>query len=138
MIHVAGRQGADGVAQHARERYTGLTFTDDMEALMARADLVISRAGVSTIAEAAAVGLPMILVPGTFGGGHQLENAAAIVKAGAAISMADEVLTGRHLITVLDGLPTEYLRSMAGASAAIGRRDAAQRVLRVLHEVVGS
>src|SRR5205823_4809000 len=84
VIHVAGEQGAEGVKAQARDRYTGLTFTDDMAGLMARADLVISRAGVSTIAEAAAVGLPMILVPGTFGGGHQLENAAAIVAAGGA------------------------------------------------------
>jgi len=138
VIHVAGRQGADGVAQHARDRYTGLTFTDDMAALMARADLVVSRAGVSTIAEAAAVGLPMILVPGTFGGGHQLENAAAIVKAGAAISIADEHLTGDGLVKAIAGLDNDRLHAMAKASAAIGRRDAAQRVLRVLHEVVGS
>src|SRR3989440_5346450 len=138
VIHVAGRQGADGVAQHARDRYTGLTFTDDMAALMARADLVVSRAGVSTIAEAAAVGLPMILVPGTFGGGHQLENAAAIVKAGAAISIADEHLSGDGLVKAIAALDNDRLHAMAKESAAIGRRDAAQRVLRVLHEVVGS
>ena len=138
VIHVAGRQGADGVAQHARDRYTGLTFTDDMAALMARADLVVSRAGVSTIAEAVAVGLPMILVPGTFGGGHQLENAAAIVKAGAAISIADGDLTGDGLVKAIAGLDDGRLHAMAKASSAIGRRDAAQRVLRVLHEVVGS
>jgi len=138
VIHVAGEQGAEGVKAQARDRYTGLTFTDDMAGLMARADLVISRAGVSTIAEAAAVGLPMILVPGTFGGGHQLENAAAIVAAGAAIRIADEELTGSQLIAVLDGLPGEHLPSMAAASARLGRRDAAQRVLAVLHEVAGN
>ena len=79
----------------------------------------------------------MILVPGTFGGGHQVENAAALVAAGAAISIPDEELTGRHLLTVLDGFPSEYLRPMAAASSALGRRDAAGRVLAVLHEVVG-
>jgi len=135
VIHVAGEQGAEGVRLHARDRYTGLGFAGDMAGLMARADLVVSRAGVGTIAEAAAVGLPMILVPGTFGGGHQIENAAAMVAAGAAIRIADDELTGRNLLTVIDGLPGEYLRSMAESSAAIGRRDAAQRVLSVLHEV---
>ena len=94
VIHVAGRQGAEGVAANRRERYTGMTFTDDMAALMSRADLVVSRAGVSTIAEATAVGLPMVLVPGTFGGGHQEENAAAMVEAGAASRIADDQLTG--------------------------------------------
>lgn len=135
VIHVAGEQGAAGIASHRRERYTGMTFTDDMAALMSRADLVVSRAGVSTIAEAAAVGLPMVLVPGTFGGGHQEENAAALASIGAAVRIADAELTGPKLLATLDGLDAERLRSMAAASAAAGRRDAAQRVLAVLHEV---
>src|SRR5206468_7131202 len=136
VIHVAGRQGAEGVAANRHERYTGMTFTDDMAALMARADLVVSRAGVSTIAEATAVGLPMVLVPGTFGGGHQEENAAAMVEAGAAWRIADDQLTGETLLRAVAGLEPERLRAMARASAAAGRRDAARRVLAVLHEVL--
>src|SRR6266576_6463426 len=136
VIHIAGEQGRDGVEQHARERYRGMPFADDMPALMARADLIVSRAGVGTIAEAAAVGLPMILVPGTFGGGHQEENASAMVAAGAAIRIADEELTGDSLMRAIASLDDGRLRAMAKASAATRRRDAAQRVLRVLHEVV--
>src|SRR5579864_7376443 len=135
VIHVAGRQGTEGVATHARQGYTGLAFTDDMPALMARADLVVSRAGVGTIAEVTAVGLPMVLVPGTFGGGHQEENAAAMVDAGAAIRVGDRDLTGATLLAALDALDAPKLRAMAAASTAAGRRDAAQRVLAVLHEV---
>ena len=137
VIHVAGEQGAEGIAAHKHERYTGMTFTDDMAALMARSDLVVSRAGVSTIAEITAVGLPMILVPGTFGGGHQIENAAAMQ--GAAVTIPDDELTGKQLVILLDDLSrnSDHLRSMAQASAAIGRHDAAQRVLAVLREVVG-
>jgi UDP-N-acetylglucosamine--N-acetylmuramyl-(pentapeptide) pyrophosphoryl-undecaprenol N-acetylglucosamine transferase len=135
VIHVAGQQGAAGIVRHARDGYTGLTFTDDMPSLMARADLIVSRAGVSTIAEAAAVGLPMILVPGTFGGGHQLENAAAMVDAGAALSIADAEFNGSVLLKALDRLDSGRLRAMATASRAAGRSDAAQRVLAVLREV---
>src|SRR5438445_404675 len=97
VVHVAGQQGADGLPQHARDRYRGIAFTDDMAALMARADLIVGRAGVGTIAEAAAVGLPMVLVPGTFGGGHQAENAAAMVSAGAAVTIPEHVL-GQDLL----------------------------------------
>ncbi len=136
VIHVAGGQGADGIAANARDRYHGLAFADDMPALMSRADLIVSRAGVGTIAEAAAVGLPMVLIPGTFGGGHQEENATAMVRAGAAVRLADDDLSGETLLRTLEGLDAERLRAMAGASAAAGRRDAAQRVLAVLHEVV--
>ena len=135
VIHVAGQQGIDGITRHARPRYTGLPFVEDMPALMDRADLLVSRAGVGTIAEAALVGLPMILIPGTFGGGHQEENAAALVDAGAAIRIGDAELTGDSLLRAIASLDAEHLRAMAKASAATGRGDAAQRVLGVLHEV---
>jgi len=138
VIHVAGEQGAEGVRQHARDRYTGLAFADTMPALMGRSDLIVSRAGVSTIAEATAVGLPMVLVPGTFGGGHQEENARAMVDAGAAVRIADGDLTGEVLVKTLEGLDAGRLRAMARASAAAGVHDAARRVLAVLHLVVGS
>lgn len=136
VVHVAGRQGADGVAHHSHVHYRGLTFVDDMQSLMSTADLVVSRAGVGTIAEVTAVGLPMVLIPGTFGGGHQEENAAAMVDARAAVSIPDMQLTPDSLIDALDGLTPERLRAMAKASAATGRRDAAQRVMAVLREVV--
>ena len=136
VVHVAGRQGADGVARHSHAHYRGVTFVDDMQSLMATADLIVCRAGVGTIAEATAVGLPMVLIPGTFGGGHQEENAAAMVEAGAAVSIPDGKLTPDSLLSTLDGLTPERLRAMAKASASSGRRDAAQRVLSVLREVV--
>lgn len=135
VVHVAGAQGAAGVATHARPGYRGMAFADDMAALMAEADLVVSRAGVGTIAEATAVGLPMILVPGTFGGGHQEENAAAMVAAGAAVRISDAELDAQALVAAIESLDDGRLRAMAAASAASGRRDAAQGVLRVLHEV---
>ena len=137
VIHVAGAQGVEGIAEvrDSYDRYSGLTFSDDMPALMGRADLVVSRAGVGTIAEATAVGLPMILVPGTFGGGHQEENTKAMVEAGAAIRISDSELSGEALIRAIESLDGDRLRAMAKASAAAGRRDAAKRVLAVLHEV---
>ena len=137
VIHVAGAQGVEGIAEvrDSYDRYSGLTFSDDMPALMGRADLVVSRAGVGTIAEATAVGLPMILVPGTFGGGHQEENAKAMVETGAAIRISDSELSGEALMRAIESLDGDRLRAMAKASAAAGRRDAAKRVLAVLHEV---
>ena len=135
VVHVAGQQGAAGVERNARACYRGMAFTDDMPDLMTSADLIVSRAGVGTIAEATAVGLPMILVPGTFGGGHQEENAASMVEAGAAVRIADAELSGKSLIATIEGLGDDRLRAMAQASAAAGRRDAAKRVLEVLNEV---
>ena len=135
VVHVAGSQGAAGLAAHSRPGYTGLPFVENMPALLNRMDLVVGRAGVGTIAESAAVGLPMILVPGTFGGGHQEENAQAMVDAGAAVRIGDAELTAESLIRVLKSLDAEKLRTMAAASAASSRPGAASRVLSVLHEV---
>jgi UDP-N-acetylglucosamine--N-acetylmuramyl-(pentapeptide) pyrophosphoryl-undecaprenol N-acetylglucosamine transferase len=137
VVHIAGRQGAHGLSEHARAGYRGLEYADDMAALMAHTDLIVCRAGVGTIAEAAAVGLPMVLVPGMFGGGHQEENAAAMVEAGAAVRIANADLTGPSLVAAIASLDDPRLRAMAKASAAAGRRDAAQRVLALLHEVAG-
>ena len=85
-----------------------------------------------------AVGLPMILVPGTFGGGHQEENAAAMVDAGAGVRLGDAELSGPTLVTTIGDLDDDRLRAMAKASASAGRRDAAERVLAVLHKVARS
>jgi UDP-N-acetylglucosamine--N-acetylmuramyl-(pentapeptide) pyrophosphoryl-undecaprenol N-acetylglucosamine transferase len=134
VLHVTGRQGEAGAAKFARNRYQSIAFADDMAGLMERADLLVGRAGVGTIAEAAAVGLPMVLVPGTFGGGHQEENAAAMVNAGAAIRLGDQELTGPSLIEALDGLDGKRLRAMSAASASAGRHDSARRVLHVVRQ----
>src|SRR5260370_1014235 len=80
-------------------------------------------------------GLPMVRGPGTFGGGQQEENGKAMVDAGAAVRIADGELSPAALLRTIDGLSDERLRAMAKASAATGRRDAAERVLAVLHRV---
>jgi UDP-N-acetylglucosamine--N-acetylmuramyl-(pentapeptide) pyrophosphoryl-undecaprenol N-acetylglucosamine transferase len=134
VIHLAGDQGREEVESRRRPGYMGMAFSDEMPALMARADLVLCRAGVSTLAEAAAVGLPMIVVPGTFGGGHQLENAEAVASAGGAVVVSDAELTPARLLEVVDSLNGPRLRALAKASASFGRRDAARRVLAVLRE----
>ena len=139
VIHLAGRQGEAEVdrLRPAYPRYRGFAFHEDMRGLMAEADLVVSRAGVGTIGELTAVGLPMILVPGTFGGRHQELNADAVATAGAAVAVPDAEFTADRLLRELDALAAEpeRLRAMAAASAALGRPDAAERVLRVVEEV---
>jgi UDP-N-acetylglucosamine--N-acetylmuramyl-(pentapeptide) pyrophosphoryl-undecaprenol N-acetylglucosamine transferase len=139
VIHVAGRQGAVEVERlrPAYPKYRGVAFSDDMDALMAVADLALSRAGIGTIGELTAVGLPMVLVPGTFGGRHQELNAHVVAEAGAATWVPDAEFTGARLLREVDTLRADpdRLRTMAAASAALGRPDAAERVLRVVEEV---
>ena len=136
VIHLTGRQGAEEAEKRSRPGYTVQAFSDDMAGLLARTDLVVSRAGVGTLAELTAVGLPSVLVPGTFGGGHQEHNAAALVDAGAAVRLGDRELSPQTLLATIEGLDRDRLRAMAAAATAMGRRDAASRVLAVLRRVV--
>ncbi|HVC99745.1 MAG TPA: UDP-N-acetylglucosamine--N-acetylmuramyl-(pentapeptide) pyrophosphoryl-undecaprenol N-acetylglucosamine transferase [Candidatus Dormibacteraeota bacterium] len=135
VIHLTGEQGRVRSAEFARDRYRPLAFASEMPALMTEADLVICRAGVGTLAEVAATGLPAIVIPGTFGGAHQERNAARMVRVGAAIRLADDDLASDSLLEAIDSLDSDRLRQMATASAALGRPGAARDVITVLREV---
>jgi len=110
----------------------------DMPAAMAAADLVVCRAGGMTLAEASARGLPMILVPRREASGHHQEaNAAALVDAGAAVSLDERQLSGKVLANLVLGLARDRprLAAMSERAAALGRRDAARTVARLCLKV---
>ena len=135
VVHLSGRQGAEESARLARPGYRPIPFSDGVAGLMGEADLILCRAGVGTCAELTAVGLPAIVVPGTFGGGHQEHNAAELVRAGAAVRVADADLTPETLLATVRALTPERLRGMAAASAGLGRPAAAAAIVQVLEEV---
>jgi UDP-N-acetylglucosamine--N-acetylmuramyl-(pentapeptide) pyrophosphoryl-undecaprenol N-acetylglucosamine transferase len=98
------------------------------EALVA-ADLVVGRAGSSTLAEVTAVGVPMVVVPYPHAAGHQLANARILADAGAARLVADEAFDGSALLAataVLDD-PAAHA-AMAAAARSLGRPAAADAV----------
>lgn len=113
-----------------RDRYRPVPFLREaMSDALASADLVVGRAGSSTLAEATALGLPLVVVPYPYAGGHQADNAANLADAGAAILVADEAFDGPAILAatmVLDD--RERLTSMRGASRRLGRPGAAAAV----------
>lgn len=135
VVHLTGAQGGQEGALLARPGYRPLTFSTEVPQLMGEADLVLSRSGLGTVAEITAVGLPAIVVPGRFGGGHQERTALELVREGAAVRLADADLSADTLLATLDSLRGEKLQAMAAASRALGRPDAAQSIVRVLLEV---
>jgi UDP-N-acetylglucosamine--N-acetylmuramyl-(pentapeptide) pyrophosphoryl-undecaprenol N-acetylglucosamine transferase len=110
--------------------YTGQvvvrSFIDDMDKAYSAADLVICRAGATSIAELSVLGLPAVLVPYPFAAAdHQYHNAKAMADAGAALVLRDaelHILEGQ-LFRLLDD--DAALRAMAEASASLGRPQAA-------------
>lgn len=112
-------------------------FLDDMPAALAAADLVVCRAGAGAVAELAAAGRPAILVPFPYAADdHQLRNAEAAVRAGAARLVPDRECTGERLfreVTELASRP-EVLEAMSRAARSRARPDAARRAADLLEE----
>jgi UDP-N-acetylglucosamine--N-acetylmuramyl-(pentapeptide) pyrophosphoryl-undecaprenol N-acetylglucosamine transferase len=129
-LHKAGGDG--------RGRWRVLEYLDDMGSALAAADLVVARAGATSIAEITALGLPSVLVPYPFAtDDHQTKNARTLVEHGAAQLVADADLDGERFGNVVVGLlgDEEARATMAAASRVLGRPDAAFRVASLARSV---
>ncbi|MCX6179783.1 MAG: UDP-N-acetylglucosamine--N-acetylmuramyl-(pentapeptide) pyrophosphoryl-undecaprenol N-acetylglucosamine transferase, partial [Chlorobiales bacterium] len=111
-------------------------YIEDMGAAYSAADLVLCRAGASTIAELTNLGKPSVLVPYPYAtGDHQRYNATALVKNGAALMIDDDMLGEEVSIkNILELLcDTEKLKKMSAASCKLAYPDAAhQLALRII------
>ena len=137
VIHVTGEDGyaaaltgREALPADLRARYLPHPFLrEDMLAALAAADLVVGRAGSSTLAEVTALGLPSIIVPYPHAAGHQRANARQLVDAGAARLVDDDAFDADTLLEAARLLedPVVHL-DMAAAARALGRPGAAEAV----------
>jgi UDP-N-acetylglucosamine--N-acetylmuramyl-(pentapeptide) pyrophosphoryl-undecaprenol N-acetylglucosamine transferase len=139
LIHQAGRQHAGEL--EANYRRLGVEarvtpFIDNVAEQLAWSDLVICRAGATTLAELAAVGVGSILIPFPFAiDDHQTRNARALAEHGAAVLVPQSELTVERLAEILRGLDRVRLLAMACAARSLGKPDAAQRVADICEQV---
>jgi UDP-N-acetylglucosamine--N-acetylmuramyl-(pentapeptide) pyrophosphoryl-undecaprenol N-acetylglucosamine transferase len=148
VLHLAGQADAGGVAE-AYARLAGssgksvprarvLPFTDRMAEAMAACDLIVSRAGASTLAEILAVGKPSIVLPYPYHRDqHQRYNAMVLVEAGAAVLLDDDrdaADNARRLRPVLAELMKDDRRreAMGRAARGLDHLDPAQSIASVL------
>jgi len=141
VVHQSGAADRERVRkayEDARVEADVRTFIDDMGAAYGRADLVLCRAGATTVAELTALGKPAILVPYPFAADdHQTANGAVLAERGAAILVPDGELTGERLGRVVSELAAdrERLAAMASSVRELAVPDAAERVAQVCFEV---
>jgi UDP-N-acetylglucosamine--N-acetylmuramyl-(pentapeptide) pyrophosphoryl-undecaprenol N-acetylglucosamine transferase len=141
LIHQAGSRMYSELAPKFRE--SGVPgeiseFITDMPRAFAEADIVVSRAGMGAVSELAAAGKPSILVPLPGASDqHQLKNAQAFEKAGAARLVLDAEMTGVRLVQEVTRLTSTagLLEEMSGAARAFAKQGAAQRAADVLESV---
>ena len=120
--------------------YHPFAFADDLAEQVYAADLVVSRAGAGSISEVSAAGIPMLLVPGPFAGGHQRLNAEPFERAGAARVIANEECDGPRLtreIAAIADDPAAYSK-MVDAMRSLGRPRAAEEVAGLLQAAATS
>jgi UDP-N-acetylglucosamine--N-acetylmuramyl-(pentapeptide) pyrophosphoryl-undecaprenol N-acetylglucosamine transferase len=137
LLHVAGEAGMaaalrarDALPAELAEHYDPRAFlTDGMAEALVAADLVVGRAGSSTCAEVAAVGVSSILVPYPYAGSHQRANAAWLGDQGAAVVVANDAFSPDRLADEAARLRDDATREpMVRAARRLGRPDAARAI----------
>ena len=146
-IHAAGKQGYPVLMKALEERGVDLTkhpalevrpYIYDMAVVMRAADLVICRAGASTLGELTALGMPALLVPSPYVTNHHQEKTAkALEDAGGAVTLAEPGCTGQLLYeTTLSILSDETrLRRMSAAQSSLYVGNATERILDTIRSI---
>lgn len=139
IYHVVGRRdwsaGGDPTPTAGGPIVRRVPYEEHMELLYAAADVMVCRAGAMTVAELAVTGCPAVLVPLPGApGDHQTANARVLERAGGARILPDPDCDGATLRRLLDELLADRARlaAMGRAAAALGRRDAAAAVARLV------
>lgn len=115
-------------------------FIPDMERVYGLADLVLCRAGATTLSELMALGKPAILVPYPFAANdHQTLNAESLVKAGAALRVSDGELSPEIVNRFLRELAADpsRLKKMGEQASALARPEAARDIVNLCYGITG-
>ena len=144
IIHQTGAADQDKVK--AAYDKTGIdaevkAFFNDMASRYGQADLVVCRAGATTVAELTALGKAALFIPYPFAAdNHQEINARSMVDNGAALMVLERDLSGADLAGRIDRFTTrpDLLAEMASRSRALGKPDAAQAIVDDCYQLVGN
>lgn len=134
FVHQCGEQSFERVRKaylNMGFRAMAAPFIREMAEAYALADIVVSRAGATTLAEITTLGRPAIIIPYPYAGGHQSYNAQRLSDAGACIHIPDNELEGGVLAAEIKRLyGSEELRGqMRRAARGLGRVDASSKVV---------
>ena len=148
IIHICGQaniaeasEARNEIPADLRRRYQVFAYLEEeeMAAALTLADIVLCRAGASTLGEIPAKALPAILVPLPISGGHQYPNAKVLVDEGAALMIDDADLSAAKISALLTELVADRsrLEQMSQAAAGLDHPDAAEAIGRCLLELAG-
>jgi len=140
ILFMTGKDDREMVSERAQQSTMTSCirgFFDDIAEAYAASDLVVCRAGASTLAEITSFGLPSILVPYPYAaGGHQEANSRVMEEAGASRMVLDSELDGQKLAGLIEEVAgdAELLDSMKEKSRALALPRAAAEIADILIE----
>ena len=145
VIHISGtldwhvvENKIQELPSHLKVYYKAMPYSHEMGAALAAADLVVSRAGASSLGEYPMFGLPAVLVPYPHAWQYQKVNADHLAAQNAAVILQDELLEDKLLPVVKDILMNENKReAMRSAMKKLAHSDAAENIARQLVELAG-
>ncbi|AOF49399.1 UDP-N-acetylglucosamine--N-acetylmuramyl-(pentapeptide) pyrophosphoryl-undecaprenol N-acetylglucosamine transferase [Tetragenococcus halophilus subsp. halophilus] len=114
-------------------------YIKNMTEVMANCELLVGRAGATSIAEFTGLGLPAVLIPSPYvTNDHQAKNAMSLVNNGAAKMIKDDQLTAENLVATVDEIMEDdtLLQQMAAESKKQGIPDAAQRLYQLVQSII--
>ncbi|MGB8341109.1 MAG: undecaprenyldiphospho-muramoylpentapeptide beta-N-acetylglucosaminyltransferase [Chthoniobacterales bacterium] len=138
VIHLSGSRDARLLEDNYRRENIParvVAFHHQMEEIYSAADLVIARAGASSLAEFTAFALPALLVPYPYAADdHQTRNAEIFVKGKAAVMVKESELSGDLLAAKIRGLlnDRDALRTMSASTAALAPKNAAALIVETI------
>jgi UDP-N-acetylglucosamine--N-acetylmuramyl-(pentapeptide) pyrophosphoryl-undecaprenol N-acetylglucosamine transferase len=142
VIHQSGAKQIDALRlayEQADVQATLTPFIEDTAQAFAHADIVIARAGASTVTELAAIGVAAIYVPFPHAvDDHQTKNAQFVVDAGGGWLMPQAQLTAQSLADVLQTLTREKLVEVAEKAYAMRKTDATEKAVAICEQFVSA
>ena len=139
IYHLSGHRDFEKLQKFKNPNYHLFDFSLEMPKFMRDADLIITRAGASTLTEIAAVGKPSIIIPlETAANEHQVGNAQVFQKINAAVVCSEKNLTANSLKTIINHLMAdEKTRDLLGHHAkSFFRPDSAEEIINTIFEVI--
>ena len=141
IIHQSGQSDYERVSALYKDKEIDATvfpFIDDIKTMYAQANIVIARAGASTIFELAAMGKPSILIPFPYAANdHQTENARSIASCGGAFIIPQSNADKHNISNIIKNLiaDKDTLKIMGDSAKKLAKPDAAEHIIDELIEL---
>lgn len=141
VLYITGKDYYDNVIKNNKfpKNIKIVPYIDNLSSTMRACDVIISRAGATTISEITAIGLPSILIPSPYvPNNHQMKNALELAKSDAAIIIEEKDLKGDILVRTVDQLINNKhkLEDMSNNAKKLGVSDSTTQIYNLIKDMI--